>query len=441
VALTLPSTTAYVVAYIGAAKAGAVTAGINPRLTEPERRACLDVVDPAVVLSSADEVARLVADGDGRDRPELPPDPDRPVVVVFTSGTTGLPRGATFANRQLAAITHIDVADRWGDGTTVPMLAGTQFAHIGFTTKLPWYLRLGSTTHLLARWRAADVLDLAERVRLPMLGGVSAQIALLLRDPRFDERDLSSVRQLVVGGGPSSPALVEEARRRFGADYSIRYSSTESGGVGTGTAFDADDHEALHTVGRPRGEVEVEIRDGSGQRVPDGEVGQVHLRSGAVMTGYWGDPEATAVALPGAGWLRTGDLGTIDTRGCLVLAGRTGEMFIRGGYNVYPMEVEAVLGQHPGVAQVAVVPRPDPVLGEVGVAAVVPVDPSAPPALTDLRAFARGRLASHKLPDDVVVLPELPLTAMQKIDRPALGQHVGQVSGQKPGTSPGGVSR
>ena len=154
----------------------------------------------------------------------------------------------------------------------------------------------------------------------------------------------------MVGGGPSSPALVEEARRRFGADYSIRYSSTESGGVGTGTAFDADDHEALHTVGRPRGEVEVEIRDESGQPVPDGEVGQVHLRSGAVMTGYWGDPEASAVALPGDGWLRTGDLGTIDARGCLVLAGRTGEMFIRGGYNVYPMEVEAVLGQHPGVA-------------------------------------------------------------------------------------------
>ena len=185
----------------------------------------------------------------------------------------------------------------------------------------------------------------------------------------------------------------------------------------------------------------MEIRDGSGQRMPDGEVGQVHLRSGAVMTGYWGDPDASAVALPGDGWLRTGDLGTIDAHGCLVLAGRTGDMFIRGGYNVYPMEVEAVLDQHPGVAQIAVVPRPDPVLGEVGVAAVVPADPAAPPALGDLREFARGRLASHKLPEDVVALDELPLTAMQKIDRGALGRIIGQVSGQKPGTSPGGVSR
>jgi acyl-CoA synthetase (AMP-forming)/AMP-acid ligase II len=420
VALTLPSTTAYVLAYIGAAKAGAITAGINPRLTGPEQQACIDIVEPALVIASADEVERLITDGAGRSRPELEEDPDRPVVVVFTSGTTGLPRGAIFTNRQLAAVTRIDVADQWGDGSTVPMLAGTQFAHIGFTTKLPWYLRVGSTTYLLPRWRAADVLELAERVRLSTLGGVAAQIALLLREPSFDDRDLSSVQQLVVGGGPSAPALVEEARRRFGADYSIRYSSTESGGVGTGTAFDADDHEALETVGRPRGEVEVEIRDGDGAALPDGEVGEVHLRSGAVMSGYWADPEATAHALPGDGWLRTGDLGRIDETGCLVLAGRAKEMFIRGGYNVYPMEVEAVLGRHPAVADVAVVPRPDPVMGELGVAAVVAADPARPPALADLRAFAGERLASYKLPDDVVVVDELPLTPGQKIDRKAL---------------------
>jgi acyl-CoA synthetase (AMP-forming)/AMP-acid ligase II len=420
VALTLPSTTAYVLAYIGAAKAGAITAGINPRLTGPEQQACIDIVDPALVISTADEVERLIADGAGLARPELPVDPDRRAVVVFTSGTTGLPRGAIFTNRQLAAVTRIDVADQWGDGSTVPMLAGTQFAHIGFTTKLPWYLRLGSTTYLLPRWRAADVLELAERVRLSTLGGVAAQIALLLREPSFDDRDLSSVQQLVVGGGPSAPALVQEARRRFGADYSIRYSSTESGGVGTGTAFDADDHEALETVGRPRGEVEVEIRDGDGAALPDGEVGEVHLRSGAVMSGYWADPEATAHALPGDGWLRTGDLGRIDETGCLVLAGRAKEMFIRGGYNVYPMEVEAVLGQHPAVADVAVVPRPDPVMGELGVAAVVAADPARPPALADLRAFAGERLASYKLPDDVIVVDELPLTPGQKIDRKAL---------------------
>jgi acyl-CoA synthetase (AMP-forming)/AMP-acid ligase II len=302
-------------------------------------------------------------------------------------------------------------------------------AHVGFTTKLAWYLRTGTTTHLLDRWRSADVLDLVERVRLPALGGVAPQLALLLRDPSFDDRDVSSVKALIMGGGPSSPALVEEARRRFGAGYSIRYSSTESGGVGTGTAFDAPDAEALHTVGRARGEVEVAIHDDDGRPLPDGEVGEVWLRSPSATDGYLGDEAATAELRAPDGWIRTGDLGRIEppdsalgpeAAGCLVLTGRRSEMFIRGGYNVHPQEVEAVLGQHPDVAQVAVVPRADDVMGEVGVAVVVPVDPSSPPTLPDLRSFAEASLARHKLPEDVAVVEELPLTSMQKLDRAAL---------------------
>ena len=179
----------------------------------------------------------------------------------------------------------------------------------------------------------------------------------MLRDPSFDQRDLSHVSTIVMGGGPSSPALVNEARRRFGAAYSIRYSSTESGGVGTATAFDADDHEALHTVGHARAGIDVSVRDDAGRPVAaaTGEVGEVWLRSPATMAGYWRDPEGTEAAIVD-GWLRTGDLGRIDESGCLVLAGRQGEMFIRGGYNVFPVEVEAVLANHPGVSAVAVVP-------------------------------------------------------------------------------------
>ena len=195
---------------------------------------------------------------------------DDPVAIVLTSGTTGRPKGAWFTNRQLRAVTTYDLGPdgltTWGGGG--PMLASTQFAHVGFMTKLPWYLRLGTTLHLLGRWRAADVLDLVERTGMTSVGGVAPQFALMLRDPRFDERDLSSVKALVVGGGPSSPALVEEACRRFDAAYSIRYSSTESGGVGTGTAFDAPDDEALHTVGRPRPGMGLEIRDEAGRTLP-----------------------------------------------------------------------------------------------------------------------------------------------------------------------------
>ena len=126
------------------------------------------------------------------------------------------------------------------------------------------------------------------------------------------------------------------ARERFGADYSIRYSSTESGGCGTGTAFDADDDEALHSVGRPRGGIEVSARDEDGREVPAGEVGELWLRSPTQMSGYWRDPDATAAAITADGWLRTGDLARIEADGLVRLAGRAKEMFIRGGYNVLP---------------------------------------------------------------------------------------------------------
>ena len=149
-----------------------------------------------------------------------------------------------------------------------------------------------------------------------------------------------------------------EARERFGAEYSIRYSSTESGGVGLATAFDAPDSEALHTVGRPRPGVEVRIADDRDRPVPIGEVGELQLRSDAVMDGYWGDPDGTAAALTADRWLRTGDLARIDDdSGASCCAGRRTEMYIRGGYNVFPSEVEAVLTDHPEVLDVAVAPR------------------------------------------------------------------------------------
>jgi acyl-CoA synthetase (AMP-forming)/AMP-acid ligase II len=137
------------------------------------------------------------------------------------------------------------------------------------------------------------------------------------------------------------------------------------------------------------------------------------------MSAYWRDPEGSEHALVD-GWLRTGDLGTIDDRGNLRLAGRLKEMFIRGGYNVYPAEVEGLLADHPLVSEVAVVPRPDPVMGEVGVAVVVAADPARPPSLEELRGFLEPRLARYKLPEGVRVVDALPLTPMQKIDRRSL---------------------
>ncbi len=417
IVLQLPSDSTYVIAYAAAAKVGAITAGVNPRLAPPEQAAVAEVAGASLTLSSADDVAALSRSGTIA---PLPDDAERPVALVFTSGTTGQPKGALFREKQLAAVTLIDINDAWGDATTSPtqMLASTQFAHVGFMTKLPWYLRTGATTHVLSRWRAADTLACVAEHRVSTLGAVAPQVALLLRED-LDAYDLTSLQALIVGAAASPPALVREARARLAPGYSIRYSSTESGGCGTGTAFDADDEEALHTVGKPRGGIEVAIHDDEGSPVAPGEIGEVWLRSPTVLAEYWRDPEATAEALVD-GWLRTGDLGLIDDRGNLRLAGRQKEMFIRGGYNVYPAEVEAALTDHPDVIDAVVVPRPDEVMGEIGVAVLVPRDATHPPSLEEVRTFLEPRLARYKLPEAIRIVDAIPLTAMQKVDRRGL---------------------
>ncbi|WP_436795242.1 class I adenylate-forming enzyme family protein [Actinospongicola halichondriae] len=415
VALRMRSDIDYVLAYLAAARIGAITAGINPKLAVAEQDAMVAMVSPALTVHGHDDVQAL-RDSDAPTPEPVHPDPGRDVAIVFTSGTTGLPKGAVFTEKQLAAVTEIDVQSRWGGGGH--MIAATQFAHVGFMTKLPWYLRLGSTIHMLDKWNAGDVLRLVDEHRIASIGGVAPQVALMVRAPEARTLDFTCVQSIIMGGGASSPALVAEARDVFGAPYSIRYSSTECGGCGTGTAFDADDEEALHTVGRPRAGVELSIR-ADGEELPHGEIGEVCLRSDAVMDRYWDDEETTATTIRDR-WLHSGDLGFIDDRGLLRLAGRSKEMYIRGGYNVYPMEVESALADHPAIVDVAVVAAPDDVLGERGVAHVVAADPSAPPTLDDLRSHLRDRIATYKFPEAIHLVDELPLTPMQKIDRRSL---------------------
>jgi acyl-CoA synthetase (AMP-forming)/AMP-acid ligase II len=296
---------------------------------------------------------------------------------------------------------------------------GTSFAHLGFMTKLPGNLRRGGTNYMMERWRADAALRLLAEHHMTTVSGVPTQLALMLRQPDFDHYDLDSVRFIVVGGGPITPGLAEEARRRFRAQLATRYSCTEAG-IGLGTAFDDPEEDAVVSVGRPHPAVDLVLVDADDRPVPAGDVGQVCLRSPAVMTGYWQDPEASAAAFTADGHVRTGDLGWIDDRGRLRLVGRSKEMYVRGGYNVYPVEVEAVLSTHPAVAAVAVVPRADPVMGEIGVACVVPRDPGVAVELADLRAYAGDRLAAYKLPEDLRVVESLPLTAGEKVDRRAL---------------------
>lgn len=418
VALTLPASPEYVIAYIAASRVGAITAGINTRLAHREKEALLSVAHPALTIAAPSDLHAL-SDGPSTASPppHLADDPDRPVALVFTSGTTGTPKGVVFASRQLEAITAIDTGGTWGGGGA--QLAGTSFATLGPMTKLPGTLMKGGTTHLVERWRADEALELTERLGLTAIAGIPTQVALMLRDPSFDQRDLSSVRAVVMGGGPATPALVREARERLGVPVAIRYSCTEAG-IGVGTAFTDPPEDAEVSVGRPHPGITLTIRGDDGTPVASGDEGEVCLASDAVMQGYFENPAATAAALTADGAVRTGDVGWIDEQGRLRLTGRAKEIYVRGGYNVAPQQVEAVLADMPGIADVAVVPRPDDVMGEIGVAVVVPADPASPPSLDAVRAFAEAALARHELPEQLVVVDALPLTAAEKLDRRAL---------------------
>jgi acyl-CoA synthetase (AMP-forming)/AMP-acid ligase II len=259
------------------------------------------------------------------------------------------------------------------------------------------------------------------RERVTVGQGVPTQWRLVLDHPDFARSDLTSLRIAGTGAATVPPELVREMEQRLRCPVVIGYTSTEAA-ITTGTVPGDSPEVISQTVGRPRVNVALEVVDDEARVCPTGEVGRVRCRSDAVMRGYWKDPARTAEVLGPEGWLTTGDLGFLDERGYLTLVGRRSEMYIRGGYNVYPAEVERVLSEHSSVAQVAVLGVADPVLGEIGVAFVVAA-PDATPQLGDLRTFCKAALADYKAPDRLVVVEALPLTSVGKIDKRLLAEY------------------
>lgn len=447
VAIMLPTSIDYAVAYGAITLAGAVVTGLNARLGERELRSILERADPALVLLDRASFAAGPAAGvPVIERAELPAlcsapgagigvgagradrQPTDPTVIIWTSGTTGLPKGAWFDHRNLqAAVASAGAMSRPYD----VKLAGTPFAHAGFMAKVWDQLAWASTAVLTPTpWRAADMLRLLVDERITVAGGVPAQWAKLLDEPGVVEADLSHVRLGLVATAPAAPELLERVTATIGCPLVVRYAMTESPSI-TGTEPD-DSPEAQHrSVGRPQAGMAISLVDAYGGPVEAGEVGRVRVRGACVMRGYWHDPELTAAALDAEGWLHSSDLGRIDADGNLVLVGREGDMYLRGGCNVHPLEVEHVLAEHPAVAGSAVVGSPAPVIGEVGVALVVPTDLRCPPTLAELRAWVGSRLADYKAPDRLVLVDALPQTPMMKIDRGALAERAARTNDER----------
>ncbi len=448
VCLQLPSSITYMVCYAAAVRLGAVTSGINPRLGSREVASILErtrprvlVVDdgaipgarPGTTVFTRHDVESAVG---GPAAPGLPRlEPDDPVAVVWTSGTTGLPKGAVFDHRNLEAVAAgADPLAEAGDRRLSPL----PFSHVGSMTRLWDEAAKGITTVITPTpWKAAAAIEIMAAERITVAQGVPTQWALVLAHPDLAAADLSSLRVAGTGASRVPAELVASMREVLGVPVVVRYTSTEAS-LGTGTVPGDPDGAVATTVGRPVPGVDLEIVDEDGHAVPSGEVGRVRLTSAAVMRGYWGGPmsapgaaglvfdeESTSAVLDADRWLTTGDFGLLDADGRLHLAGRANELYIRGGYNVYPAEVEAAVSDLPEVGAVAVVGTPDPVLGEIGVAFVVPESGMRPvpgELLARLRERARSRLADYKAPDRVVVVDDLPLTAMLKVDKRALAE-------------------
>jgi len=342
--------------------------------------------------------------------------PDDAAQIQYTSGTTGSPKGALLHHRGLtnnarlfALLSGLGPGDVYGHSMPFFHTAGCVMATLGS-------IQAQATHAFLPAFDPGRMLELLERERGTMMLGVPTMLIAMLEHADFDRRDLSSVRVAASGGASVPPEVVRSIESRLGAKFCIVYGQTESSPLITQTRPDDTPEDKAFTVGQPFPQTEVKIADPTtGEPVPVGQVGEVCTRGYLVMKEYFDKPEATAAAIDAAGWLHTGDLGTMDERGYCRITGRLKDMVIRGGENMFPAEIEAVLIEHPAVLEAAVVGVPDRRMGEE-LAAFLRVAGETPD-VEALRAHVRGRLAATKAPRYWVFLMEFPLTGSGKIQK------------------------
>ena len=441
VALQLPNIPQFLVAYFGILKAGAVVVPLNVMFKAPEVAFHLrdsaakilitwaGIAGQAAAGAAAAGLSAIYAVGPGDDADGASPftallapaggarlaarEPADTAVIMYTSGTTGRPKGAQLTHLQLYM--NADIPGRlFGVQPDDVVITVLPLFHVfGLSSILNVCVRFGCTMSLIPRFGSATVLEAIERDRATIFEGVPAMFAALLADPELDRYDLSSLR-IAISGGASIPAPVLDAfEQRFGVLILEGYGLTETASTTTFNRSVAE--RRVYSVGKPIWGTQTEVWDGKGQPLPAGpdHVGEVVTRGLHVMKGYLHDPDATADAFSG-GWFHTGDLGYFDGDGFLFIVGRLKELIIRGGYNVYPAEIEDVLHAHPAIAEAAVIGIPDERLGEE-VMAVVKLRPDVSVTASDVIAFCRERLAAYKYPRVVEFRDELPRNALGKV--------------------------
>jgi HIP---CoA ligase len=448
VAIWAPNGWRWVVAALGATAAGAVMVPLNTRYKGPEAGYILDrtrarllftqdgflgIPYRSMVAGRDVEVVDLAdwnaflgrastADFQMAGERAAAVRPDDVCDIFFTSGTTGHPKGAMLGHEQT-----IRLYVSWSERAT--LRSGDRYALVNpFFNTFGWKagviacLLRGATVAPLPVFDVAATMRLVEREAITVLPGPPTLYTTLLDHPERADFDLSSLRVAVTGATTVPVVMIERLRAELDLRTVVTaYGLTESCGTATMCLPDDDPATVAGTCGAPVPGVEVRVAGADGEPLPAGEPGEVLIRGYNVTRGYFEDDAATAAAIDADGWLHTGDVGVLDARGYLRITDRLKDMFIVGGFNAYPAEIEQAMVRHPGVAEAAVVGVPDERLGEVGRAFVVP-RPGADRGglVAELIDFCRANLANYKVPRSVVVVDELPRNATGKVMKAAL---------------------
>jgi long-chain acyl-CoA synthetase len=433
VAVMMPNVPEFVAVYYGVLRAGAVVVPMNPLLKAREVGYYLRDAGARVILawsSAAVEVEAALAQAPGTTQVVVEPGSFAPVpaeqprraavidrvaddtaVILYTSGTTGQPKGAELTHGNLRANVEVTQSDLLHLAADDVVFGGLPLFHsFGQTVTLNTAVAAGATLLLLPRFDAATAAGLMATHGATVFAGVPTMYSALLRLTSAPE--LPALRTCVSGGAALPVEVLHRFEERFGCQVLEGYGLSETSPV---AAFNRrGGHRKAGSIGLPVTGVEMRVVDDAGTPRPVGEVGEIAIRGHNVMKGYWRKPESTAAVLDEDGWFRTGDMGRVDADGFFFIVDRKKDLIIRGGFNIYPREIEEVLHEHPDVAEVAVVGIPHDQYGEE-VAAAVALRAGATVTEAELRDFVKNQVAAYKYPRVVWLLPELPKGPTGKI--------------------------
>ncbi|HTF53864.1 MAG TPA: long-chain fatty acid--CoA ligase [Pseudonocardia sp.] len=432
VGIMLPNVPHWAVLYYGVLRAGAVAVPMNPLLKErevayylsdsgaklmfvwhgfaAEAEAAAKLTDAEAI--SVDPTGFLSLLAEATPVPGLVERDDQDTaVILYTSGTTGQPKGAELTNGNLLRNVEVSAFDLVHANEDDVVFGGLPLFHVfGQTCGLNTAVATAATLTLLPRFDPTKALEVLVRDKVTIFQGVPTMYVALVNHPERASFDLSNLRICVSGGAAMPVEVMTAFEKEFGCVVLEGYGLSETSPA---ASFNLPDKRKPGSIGTPINGVEFRVVDELGNELPIDEVGEIAIRGHNVMKGYWNKPEQTAAAIKG-GWFHTGDLGRKDADGFYYIVDRKKDMIIRGGYNVYPREIEEVLYEHPAVAEVAVVGVPHAELGEE-VAAAVAIKPGSTATAEELREFVKGQVAAYKYPRIVRILDSLPKGPTGKI--------------------------